>query len=249
MRTRATASYYENRTKALNLPFRTKLRRLGIQPHYGLRTPITCSSIVRITTVRSDCPDSRRHATEPRMLNRRSLLATSLSAVVAAPASAAPDGFQNFLLGVRAEARRSGIAQATLDHAFAGVQPNPKVIERDRHQPEFTLTWAEYRARLVSDQRIANGRIAYQQNSALLGRVRDRYGVDPGVITGIWGLESNFGTGMGDFHVVEALATLAWEGRRTSFFRGELIAALRILDHGDVTPAHMLGSYAGAMGH
>ena len=72
--------------------------------------------------------------------------------------------------------------------------------------------------------------------------------MDPGVITGIWGLESNFGAGMGDFHVVEALATLAWEGRRASFFRGELIAALRILDHGDVTPAQMTGSYAGAMG-
>ena len=78
--------------------------------------------------------------------------------------------------------------------------------------------------------------------------MQDRFGVDPGVITGIWGLESSFGAGMGDFHVVEALATLAWEGRRASFFRGELIAALRILDHGDVTPARMLGSYAGAMG-
>ena len=72
--------------------------------------------------------------------------------------------------------------------------------------------------------------------------------MDPGVIVGIWGLESSFGTGMGDFRVVEALATLAWEGRRASFFRGELMAALRILDHGDVTPARMIGSYAGAMG-
>jgi peptidoglycan lytic transglycosylase B len=78
--------------------------------------------------------------------------------------------------------------------------------------------------------------------------VRGRFGVDPGVVAGIWGLESSFGTGMGDFHVVEALATLAWEARRAGFFRGELLAALRILQHGDVTPAHMLGSYAGAMG-
>ena len=110
------------------------------------------------------------------------------------------------------------------------------------------MTWAQYRALLITDQRIANGRAAYQQNRALLGRVQDRYSVDPGVITGIWGLESSFGTGMGDFHVVEALATLAWEGRRASFFRGELLAALRILDQGDVAPARMLGSYAGAMG-
>ena len=149
---------------------------------------------------------------------------------------------------MRAEARQAGISAATLDRAFAGVQLNQKVLEHYRHQPEFTMTWAQYRALLITDQRIANGRAAFQQNRALLGRVKDRFGVDPGVITGIWGLESSFGAGMGDFHVIEALATLAWEGRRASFFRGELMAALRILDHGDVAPAHMLGSYAGAMG-
>ena len=182
------------------------------------------------------------------MLSRRSLLAASLPAALAVPARAAPDSFQSFLAGLRAEARRAGISAATLDRAFAGVQPNQKVLERDRHQPEFTMTWAQYRALLITDQRIANGRAAWQQNRALLGRVQDRFGVDPGVIIGIWGLESSFGTGMGDFHVVEALATLAWEGRRASFFRGELLAALRILDHGDVTPARMTGSYAGAMG-
>jgi membrane-bound lytic murein transglycosylase B len=122
------------------------------------------------------------------------------------------------------------------------------VLEHYNHQPEFTMTWAQYRALLITDQRIANGRSAFQQNRALFGRVQERFGVGPGVITGIWGLESSFGAGMGDFHVVEALATLAWEGRRASFFRGELLAALRILDNGDVSPAHMLGSYAGAMG-
>jgi membrane-bound lytic murein transglycosylase B len=182
------------------------------------------------------------------MLNRRALLGATLTAVVVGPACAAADSFQNFLAGMRAEARRAGISPATLERAFAGVQPNQKVLERERHQPEFTMTWAQYRDLLITDQRIANGRVAYQQNRALLGRVQDRFGVEPGVITGIWGLESSFGAGMGDFHVIEALATLAWEGRRTSFFRGELLAALRILDHGDIAPAHMLGSYAGAMG-
>lgn len=172
----------------------------------------------------------------------------ALPAIAAARAHAAGDSFQAFLANLRADARRAGISAATLDRALAGVQPNQKVLERDRHQPEFTMTWAQYRALLITDQRIANGRVAYRQNAALLDRVRDRFAVDPGVIVGIWGLESSFGTGMGDFHVVEALATLAFEGRRTSFFRGELMAALRILDHGDVTPARMLGSYAGAMG-
>ena len=149
---------------------------------------------------------------------------------------------------MRAEARRAGIAPATLDRAFAGLVPNQKVIELDHHQPEFTLTWARYRALVISDQRIANGRAAYARNRALLARIYDVYGVSPGVIMGIWGLESSFGTELGNFQVVQALATLAWEGRRAAFFRSELLAALRILDHGDVTPARMTGSYAGAMG-
>lgn len=182
------------------------------------------------------------------MLSRRLLLAASLSTPLAGQSLAATDSFQNFVANLRAEARRNGISQATLDRAFAGVQPNQKVLERDRHQPEFTMTWQRYRTLLITDQRITNGRAAVQQNRDLLRRVQDRYGVDPGVITGIWGLESSFGGGMGDFHVVEALATLAWEGRRTSFFRGELMAALKILDHGDIAPARMFGSYAGAMG-
>ncbi len=182
------------------------------------------------------------------MLIRRHLLAASIPALLARPVRAAADNFQAFLTSLRAEARRAGISQATLDRALAGLQPNQKVLERDRHQPEFTMTWERYRSLLITDQRITNGRAAYQQNRELLLRVRDRFGVDPGVIVGIWGLESSFGTGMGDFHVVEALATLAWEGRRASFFRGELIAALRILENGDITPARMLGSYAGAMG-
>jgi membrane-bound lytic murein transglycosylase B len=177
------------------------------------------------------------------MLSRRLLLTAALTTAAAAPGS-----FQTFLAALRSDARRAGISPATLDRAFAGVQPNQKVLDRDRHQPEFTMTWAQYRALLITDQRITNGRLAYQQNRQLFGRVQDRFGVEPGVILGIWGLESSFGTGMGDFHVIEALATLAWDGRRTSFFRGELMAALHILDHGDVTPARMLGSYAGAMG-
>jgi len=183
---------------------------------------------------------------------RRTLLAAIPIALttpsLSAPAQAAPASFTAFLASMRAEARRAGIAATTLDRAFAGLTPNQGVIDRDRHQPEFTMTWARYRALVISDQRIANGRIAFRQNRALLARIQDRYGVTPGVIMGIWGLESSFGTELGSFQVVQALATLAWEGRRATFFRTELLAALRILDHGDVTPARMTGSYAGAMG-
>jgi membrane-bound lytic murein transglycosylase B len=183
------------------------------------------------------------------MPTRRILLANAGIAVLASPCLAASsDSFHIFLNDVRAEARRAGIRSATLDLAFAGVSPNQKVLERDRHQPEFTMTWARYRDLVITDKRIQNGRQAVAENRALFQRVEARYGVASGVIAGIWGLESSFGEGTGAFRVVEALATLAWEGRRATFFRGELIAALRILDQGDVAPNGMTGSYAGAMG-
>jgi membrane-bound lytic murein transglycosylase B len=183
------------------------------------------------------------------MPTRRVLLASAVPAVLSVSAFAAPaDSFHEFLNGVRTEARKAGIRPATLDSAFAGVSPNQKVLDRDHHQPEFTLTWARYRALVITDKRIGDGRQAVAANRALFASVEQRYGVGPGVIAGIWGLESSFGTGTGDFRVVEALATLAWEGRRASFFRGELMAALKILDHGDVAPGGMTGSYAGAMG-
>jgi len=181
------------------------------------------------------------------MLTRRLMLA-ALPASLAAKAQAAPDGFADFLSGLWTEAQREGISPATLRNALAGLAPNQKVLERDRHQPEFTMTWAQYRALLITDKRIAAGRAAVRDNGQLLGAVGDRFGVGPAVITGIWGLESSFGAQTGDFHVVDALATLAWDGRRAGFFRPELLAALRILDHGDVTTSGMTGSYAGAMG-
>ena len=110
------------------------------------------------------------------------------------------------------------------------------------------MTWARYRGLVISDKRIADGRQALSANRALFQSVEQRYGVGAGVIAGIWGLESGFGAITGDFRVVEALATLAWDGRRAKFFRGELMAALKILDQGDVAPRAMTGSYAGAMG-
>jgi membrane-bound lytic murein transglycosylase B len=182
------------------------------------------------------------------MPTRRFFLATPAILAACADAQAAPADFRDFVTGVKAEARRAGIAPATLERAFAGVAPNQKVLDRDRHQPEFTMTWTRYRALVINDKRITDGRQAVATNRALFERVQARYGVGPGVIAGIWGLESGFGATTGDFRVVEALSTLAWEGRRADFFRGELMAALKILDHGDVAPAAMTGSYAGAMG-
>ena len=186
----------------------------------------------------------------PAMLTRRSALALAASLTpLAAPARAAgTDSFPAFLAGVRRDARKLGVADATLDAAFASIKVNQRVIELDHHQPEFTLTWAQYRARIVSDARIAKGRANYAKHRALLDRVAAQYGVPTGIILGIWGLESDYGAATGGFNVIEALATLAWEGRRAAFFRSELMDALRILQSGDIAAAQMTGSYAGAMG-
>jgi membrane-bound lytic murein transglycosylase B len=189
------------------------------------------------------------------MLTRRSLLSAAAIPLAAGTPlwpsrvrAAAASSFPAFLDGVRAQAQRSGISPTILRQALAGIQPNAKVLELDQHQPEFTMTWEQYRARIVSNQRILDGRMAWQHNRPLLQVIQSRFGVDPGVVVGIWGLESNFGTKTGGFNVVEALATLAWEGRRASFFRSQLMDSLRILDRRDITPQRMTGSWAGAMG-
>jgi membrane-bound lytic murein transglycosylase B len=183
------------------------------------------------------------------MLPRRALLLTwPAMLAIAAPAWAQSGSFAAFLAGVRPDARRAGVSDATLDRAFAGISANPKVLELDRHQPEFTQTWAQYRDARLSDKRIAQGRDAQARNRGLLNDITAIYGVPPGIILGVWGLETNYGGFQGGFNVVEALATLAWEGRRAAYFRGELIAALKILENGDVAAGAMTGSYAGAMG-
>ncbi len=183
------------------------------------------------------------------MPTRREILVNAVTAGFSASAFASQqEAFDSFLIGVRVQARRSGISAATLQRALTGLSPNQRVLDRDRHQPEFSITWARYRGLVVTDKRIVEGKQAVAANLTLFQQVERRYGVSAGVIAGIWGLESSFGKGMGDFHVIEALSTLAWDGRRASFFRGELLAALRILDQGDVAPAAMTGSYAGAMG-
>lgn len=167
----------------------------------------------------------------------------------AVPEPVAAQDFDRFVVGVRAEARRAGVSQATLNRAFAGLRPNRRVIELDRRQADTVLSWEEYRDRIMlTPARIQNGRRHYAENAALLRRIRAQYGVDPQVVVAIWGVETNYGTNTGGFGVIEALATLAWEGRRASYFRQELLAALRILDQGHVAPERMRGSWAGAMG-
>jgi membrane-bound lytic murein transglycosylase B len=179
---------------------------------------------------------------------RRLALAALLGGLPAA-AGAATQTFAAFLDGVRAEARRQGVSQATLNRALANLSPNQRVLELDRRQPEFTQTWAQYRDARLSQQRIDAGRRAFADNRATLEAVQARFRVPARVVVAIWGLETNYGGFTGNFSVIESLATLAWDGRRSAYFRAELIAALKILDAGHVAPERMRGSWAGAMGH
>ena len=181
------------------------------------------------------------------MLTRRLAIA-SAAAFPLASARAQEQSFSRLVESVMAEARRAGIRDATLQAAFAGVTPNSHVIELDRNQPEFNLTWPEYRAKVLPDTRLQAARQNYARERGLLADVERRFAVDPAVVIGIWGIESNFGSNKGNYRLVEALSTLAWEGRRASYFRKELINALRILDSGDVGPSRLTGGWAGAMG-
>jgi membrane-bound lytic murein transglycosylase B len=185
------------------------------------------------------------------MVFSRRLLLTALGAA-ALPgnvAMAATQSFEAFLEGVRNEARRQGVSQATLSRALSGIRPNDRVLELDRRQPEFTQTWEQYRDARLSTARIDAGRRAFIENRPTLEAVQARFRVSPRVVVAIWGLETNYGGFTGNFNVIESLATLAWDGRRSAYFRNELLAALKILDGGHVAPDRMRGSWAGAMGH
>ncbi|MCD1607634.1 lytic murein transglycosylase [Stutzerimonas kunmingensis] len=148
----------------------------------------------------------------------------------------------------RAEALAAGISAATFDQAFAGVQPDPAVIEADRSQPEFTRPVWQYLEGAISPQRVRSGRRLLSEHATTLDQIEARYGVDRETLVAVWGLESSFGQIMGDKSVIRSLATLAHEGRRPAFAKSQLIAALEILQHGDVAPQRMRGSWAGAMG-
>ncbi len=179
-------------------------------------------------------------------------LAAAIGVVVIAigggDARAESQPFAQWLDEFRRDALGQGIRQVTLDAAFEGIEPIPRVIELDRRQPEFTLTFQQYMERVVPATRVEKGRRMLAENRALLDEVGKKYGIEPRFLVAFWGVETDFGRVKGGFQVVPALATLAHDGRRSTYFRGELINALKILDQGHVKPADMTGSWAGAMG-
>jgi membrane-bound lytic murein transglycosylase B len=157
--------------------------------------------------------------------------------------------FSDWLEDVRKEALSRGIRQEVVDEALGGIdEPVPVVIERDRAQAETVLPLESYLTRLLTAKRVRTGREVFARHRELLDDVGKRYGVPPRIIAAIWGVESNFGQFSGVRPTVAALATLAWDPRRASFFRTELFDALEILNRGDIGFSSMRGSWAGAMG-
>ncbi|CAM3352822.1 lytic murein transglycosylase [Paracoccus nototheniae] len=158
-------------------------------------------------------------------------------------------GLQRFVQQFRSRALSSGISTGTYDRAMALARYNPEVIRLDRRQAEFSRPVWLYLDSAVSDVRITTGRQKLAELGPVLARIEAQYGVPREVVLAVWGMESNFGANRGRMQIIPSLATLAYDGRRGEMFQNQLIAALQILQAGDTDPQHMLGSWAGAMGH
>ena len=179
---------------------------------------------------------------------RLALIAGLACALPLGPALAETRPFDVWLEELREDALKEGIGAETLSATLTGLAPIERVIELDRRQPEGRFTFQQYNQRVLSPSRIERGRELYREHRVLLDRVAADYGVQPRFIVALWGIESSYGSYYGDYPVIGALATLAYDGRRASFFRGELLNALRIVDQGDIAIENMTGSWAGAMG-
>ncbi len=156
--------------------------------------------------------------------------------------------FADWLDGVRRDALAEGIRPQTLDRALAGIEPVRRVVERDRNQAEFKLTYEIYRNRVVTPKVVNRGRQLMTEHRDLLRVVADRYGVQPRFILAFWAIETRYGAVKGTMPVMPAVATLAYDKRRSTFFRKELMSALKIIDRGHIELENLKGSWAGAMG-
>ena len=163
-------------------------------------------------------------------------------------ADAQEEDFAAWVAAFHQDALAEGISSETLDAVLPGLTFRARVVELDRRQPEGTLTYAEYLSRVLPPARVNRGKRLLRKHRALLTEIGDAYGVQPRFIVALWGIESDFGRVTGGFPVLDSLATLAFDGRRGEFFRGQLLEALRIVDDGHIQPDKMLGSWAGAMG-
>ena len=178
----------------------------------------------------------------------------ALAAVWALPAVSAdapPDkaSLARCLAALQPEAQREGIPRAVFEQVTAGLEPDPSLLELLDNQPEFRTPIWDYLASLVDEERVADGRALLAQWAPQLAAVEQRFGVDPATVVAVWGVESNFGRSFGKRSLFASLGNLSCAGRRQAFFRGELFAAMKIVQRGDLAPEAMVGSWAGAFGH
>ena len=175
------------------------------------------------------------------------VVATLLSLVGVAYANEQP--LHLWIDSFKQEARTQGVSDGLLDRAFSGFVPNARIIALDRKQPEGSISFAKYRSNTVAQARIREGQRLYKKHRLLLEAIGRQYQVEPRFILALWGMETSYGANTGGFNVVHALATLAYDGRRSEFFRKELLHALTIIQQGHISFDNMKGSWAGAMGH
>jgi len=169
--------------------------------------------------------------------------------LAALASTAARADFASCVASIKSEAAGQGVSRETLSAAFDGLAPDLKVLDFEGSQPEFKTPIWDYLAALVDDERVADGQAAMRREASSLALAERKFGVDKYVIAAVWGVESNFGEGQGGRPLVQSLATLACEGsRRPAFYRGELMATLKIADRGDIPLEKLNGSWAGAFG-
>ncbi|MGM0416967.1 MAG: lytic murein transglycosylase [Thermodesulfobacteriota bacterium] len=159
------------------------------------------------------------------------------------------DSFTRWLAALRRDAQDKGISESTLNAALKPVEaPTKRIIELDRNQPEQKLSLATYMEQRLTPERIARGKAMLERHAPLLEKIKHQFGVPPRFIVALWGLETSYGGYTGGFYVIQALATLAYDERRSAYFRDELLQALEIIDAGHIEADKMQGSWAGAMG-
>jgi len=217
----------------------TGARLISTLPHHQTRFAALLCCLLACAPALATAPAASTAYSAPAVPN--------IPTAPASPATLA--NFQTWLEGVRKEARARGVEEPILDAALGHIDPIDKVIELDQRQPEFTDTFLNYLDRRVTPDRVSEGRRLMRKYHTLLNRISRQYGIPANVLVAFWGLETHFGKFMGTYPVPAALATLAYDNRRSSFFRSQLLDALDILEAGNISPENMKGSWAGAMGH
>jgi lytic murein transglycosylase len=186
-------------------------------------------------------------------MRKITLIAAAFAAALAGPAAAQQCGstaaaFEPWLEGFKQRARAAGISQGAIDRGLAGVTYNPTVINLDRNQKSFRLSFEDFYRRRVSDAMINKGRSWIASNRALVTRLEQQFGVPGEILVAIWALETNFGSQKGNLPIIRSVATLASDCRRQAFFENELMAALKIVERGDLPITSMRGAWAGEIG-